>query len=884
MDLENERIYLINIEDEMQNAYIDYSMSVIVGRALPDARDGLKPGNRRILYAMRERGWNHNKAYVKCAKVVGEVIGNYHPHGDVAVYDTLVRMAQDFSMRCLLIDGQGNFGSIDGDSPAAYRYTECRLLAQAEEMLADIDKDTVDMRPNFDETLMEPTVLPSRVPNLLVNGSTGIAVGMATNIPPHNLGEVIDGIIHLIDHPEAEIIDLRQFIKGPDFPTGGVIHGFAGVRDMYNSGRGCIKVRGRARIEEAKQGGKDQIIINEIPYALNKSKLIQKMANLVHEKRLDGISDIRDESGKEGIRIVVDLKKNAISNVVLNNIYKLTPLESTFGAIMLAIDHGKPRVMNLKEIMECFIDHRLEVITRRTEYELRKAEERAHILEGYRIALDNMDEIVRIIREASDREDAHSRMMARFGLSDIQTKAILELQLYRLTGMERDKIEQEYEEILKRINYLRELLGSRKLLFGVIKEDLLDIKKRFGDERRTDIIVDEGEIDILDMIADEPCVITVSNTGYIKRVPLTVYRQQKRGGKGKVGMATKEEDFVEHLFVASTHDFILFFTDKGKMYWLPVHQLPEGSRTSQGRAIVNLLQFESDEKIANMMKVREFNESLFLVMATERGVVKKTTLSAYKNLRATGLIAINIDEGDRVIGVRLTNGENELILSSRCGKSIRFSENQLRDQGRNTRGVRGMMLTEGDALNSIEVIRPETSMLVVTENGYGKRTSFEEYRAQQRGGQGIITIKTSERNGHVVSAYAVEDSDSLMMISEGGQMIRFAVNDIRVISRNTQGVRLIHLDEDDRLIAAIPIREESVGEEGEEALGQESESGEKTEQTEGVAAEPVAAEDEPVMLEVVDGPDATDVADVAYTPDATDVPDDPDDSDDSEIP
>jgi DNA gyrase subunit A len=802
MEVTNERIDLINIEDEMQRAYIDYSMSVIIGRALPDARDGLKPGNRRILYAMKERGWTHNKAYVKCAKVVGEVIGNYHPHGDTAVYDTMVRMAQDFAMRGMLIDGQGNFGSIDGDRAAAYRYTECRLRPLAEEMLADIDKGTVDMRPNFDESLMEPSVLPARIPNLLVNGSTGIAVGMATNIPPHNLGEVIDGTILLIDNPEATIDELHELIKGPDFPTGGTVYGLNAVRELYQTGRGKIKVRGKADIEED-DNGKARIIITEIPYALNKTLLIQKMVSLVREKKLEGISDIRDESGKEGIRLVVELKRSAVPNVLLNNIFKQTQLESTFGAIMLAIDKGKPRIMNLKETLQCFIDHRFDVVTRRTEFDLEKAKARAHILEGYLKAMDNMDEVVRIIRDSKNREEAQERLIAKFGFSEIQARAILDMRLYQLTGLERDKIEAEYAELKKLIEYLEDLLVHPDKIYGVIKEDLEQIRAKYGEIRRTDLTIDEGEIDIEDLIADEPCVITLSSTGYIKRVPTDTYRQQRRGGKGVVGMNTKEEDFVEHVFTASTHDYLLCFTEAGRMYWLKAYYVPEGTRQSRGRSLANVLQMGQDEKLAAILCVRELDDgSHNLIMATRKGVVKKTVRSAYKNVRVAGINAINIDEDDQLIGVKLTGGEDEIILSMKNGKAIRFNEKDARAMGRVARGVRGVRLEGDDEVVTIEIVDKQATMMAITENGYGKRTRFDEYRTQSRGGKGIISIQTTDRNGKVVSAHAVTDEHRIMLISEGGQMICIGANDLRVIGRNTQGVRLVNLREGDRLVSA----------------------------------------------------------------------------------
>ncbi len=824
MYTQNERVDFVNIEDEMQRAYIDYSMSVIVGRALPDARDGLKPGNRRILFAMRERGWVHNKSFVKCAKVVGEVIGNYHPHGDSAVYDTLVRMAQDFSMRYMLINGQGNFGSLDGDPPAAYRYTECRLDRMAEELLADIDKNTVDMQPNFDESLREPTVLPARVPNLLVNGSTGIAVGMATNIPPHNLGEIVDAVVHIIDNPDCTVADLMQLVKGPDFPTGGMIHGLNPIKTMYESGRGLLKVRGRAGIEPGPQG-KESIIISDIPYTVNKASLIEKMAELVQDKRIEGISDIRDESDKDGVRIVIEIKRGAIAKVILNNLYQHTPLETTFGAIMLAIDHGRPRILNLKEMLQCFIQHRFEVLTRRAQFDLEKAEARAHILEGLKIALDHLDAVVRTIRESKDRNDARIQLMKKFGLSEVQTNAILEMRLYQLTNLERTKIDEEYLEVIKLINYLRDLLSSERKLYDLMKTDLLDLKTRYSDERRTDIVPEEGDLNVEDLIADRGCVITISHTGYIKRVPVSTYRQQRRGGKGVMGMDTKDEDYVEHVFTASTHDYILFFTEKGRVYWKKVYEVPEGGRAARGKAMINLLDVSSEEKIAAMIRVREFANTQHLVFATENGVVKKTNLEAFGNPRAGGIIAISIDEGDRLIGVKMTAGNDDVMLITHNGMSIRFNEEQLRDQGRDTRGVRGITLRKGDRVDSVEVVELNATLLAITENGYGKRTSFDEYRVQSRGGMGIITIKTTERNGKVVGAHSVHDNDAIMLITSGGQMIRMPVSDIRTISRNTQGVRLINLGADDKLVSATTVEPEegdNLSEEGQEEAGEES--------------------------------------------------------------
>lgn len=807
MYTQNERLDFVNIEEEMQRAYIDYSMSVIIGRALPDVRDGLKPGNRRILHAMNERGWMHNKPFVKCAKVVGEVIGNYHPHGDAAVYETLVRMAQDFSYRYPLIHGQGNFGSLDGDPPAAYRYTECRLHRMAEELLADIDKRTVDMQPNFDGTLEEPVVLPARFPNLLVNGSTGIAVGMATNIPPHNLGEIIDAVIHLIDHPEATPDDLMQFVKGPDFPTGGIVHGTAGIKSMYATGRGSIRIRGRAGIEPGPQG-KESIIISDIPYAINKAALIEKIAELVQTKKVEGIADIRDESDKDGVRIVIEVKRGALPKVILNNLYQHTPLETTFGAILLAIDEGRPRILTLKDALQCFIKHRFEVLTRRAQFDLEKAEARAHILEGLKIALDHLDAVVRTIRESKDRDEARVHLMKKFGLSELQANAILDMRLYQLTNLERSKIDEEYLAVIKQINYLRDLLANERMMYGVMKDDLLEVKKLYADPRRTDIVPEEGELQIEDLIADRGCVLTISHAGYIKRVPVSQYRQQRRGGKGVVGMETKEEDYVEHVFTAFTHDFILFFTEKGRVHWKKVYEVPEAGRAARGKAIVNLLDIATEEKIAAMIRVREFSDKQHLVFATENGIVKKTNLAEFSNPRSGGIIAIEIEEGDRLIGVKLTSGQDDIMLITQEGMSIRFHEGQLRDQGRATIGVRGITLRKGDRVESIEVVEPNATLLVITENGYGKRTAFDEYRVQNRGGIGVITIKTSERNGKVVGAHSVHDHDAIMLITQGGQMIRMPVADIRTISRNTQGVRLINLEPGDKLVSATSVEPE----------------------------------------------------------------------------
>jgi DNA gyrase subunit A len=799
----------INIEEEMRSSYIDYSMSVIVGRALPDARDGLKPVHRRCLFAMRELGNTHNRPYKKSARVVGDVIGKYHPHGDQAVYDTIVRMAQEFSMRYLLVDGQGNFGSIDGDPPAAMRYTEVRMDRMAEEMLADIDKETVDFGPNYDESLTQPLVMPSKLPNLLLNGSTGIAVGMATNIPPHNICELIDAVVHTIDNPACSVDDLLKFVKGPDFPTGGIICGTEAIVNMYRTGRGQMRVRGRAAIEELK-GGRECIVITEIPYAVNKTTLVENIAHMVQEKTLEGISDLRDESSSEGIRIVIEIKRGAIPKVLLNNLYAHTQLQTTFGAIMLAIDHGRPRVMNLKELIRCFTDHRFEVITRRAQFELKKAEARAHILEGLKIALDNLDAVVKVIRESRNRDEARPRLMSRFGLSEVQANAILDMRLYQLTGLERDKIEAEYLELIKYISYLKDLLASEQKIYAVMKQELLEGRNAYGDKRRTDIAAAEGEMAVEDLVADRGCVITISHTGYIKRVPTETYKAQKRGGKGVSGMTPKEEDYVEHLFVASTHDHLLFFTGGGRVYVEKVYEIPEASRTSRGKAIVNLLNIRSEEKIAAMIPVRTFAEDVFIVLATAQGVVKKTALSEYARIRSDGIIAINIDAGDSLIGAKLTTGQHELILITKQGTSIRFHEEQLRDQGRATRGVRGIALEQGDTVEAIDIVDAKATFLVCTENGYGKRTDFEEYRQQHRAGKGIIAIRTSDRNGLVVGAHAVKETDALMLITAQGKMIRMAVSDVRAIGRATQGVRLINLDEGDKLVAATKVEPEEV--------------------------------------------------------------------------
>ncbi len=812
MYTENDTIDPINIEEEMKRSYIDYSMSVIIGRALPDARDGLKPVHRRVLFAMRELANTHNRPYKKSARVVGDVIGKYHPHGDTAVYDTIVRMAQDFSLRYPLVDGQGNFGSVDGDPPAAMRYTEVRMQRMAEDMLADLDKETVDYGANYDGSLEEPLILPSKIPCLLLNGSSGIAVGMATNIPPHNSNEICDAVIQLIDDPSSSVDALAAIVQGPDFPTGGVICGTQGIAQMYRTGRGQMRIRGRAGIEEGRNG-KDSIVITEIPYIVNKTTLIENIARLVGLKTLEGISDIRDESNNQGMRIVIELKRGAIPKVLINNIYKHTQLQTTFGAIMLAIDNGQPRVMNLVELLRCFVAHRFEVITRRTKYELNKAEERAHILEGLRIAIDNLDDVVKTIRAASNRDEARTNLMAKFELSERQATAILDMRLYQLTGLERKKLEDEYLEIIKRISYLKDLLANEDKIYDLIKTDMGEIKEQYGDERRTAIEPDANDMVIEDLIADRSSIITVSHRGYIKRVPMETYKAQRRGGKGVAGMGTRDEDFVQHLFIAKTHDYILFFTEDGQVHWEKVYEIPEAGRTSRGKAIVNLLQIATDAQLAAMIKVREFSEDRHLVMATERGVIKKTNLADFSRPRRGGINAINIDKGDRLIGVKETGGEDDIVLATRAGKSIRFAERQLRDLGRATRGVRGIKLGKDDRVVLLEIVEDKTTFLVCTENGYGKRTSFDEYRGQKRGGQGIIAIRTSERNGQVIGAHAVRENDALMLITANGKMIRMAVGDVRVISRVTQGVRLINVDDGDKLVSATPVASEKVSEE-----------------------------------------------------------------------
>ena len=797
----NEKLVPVYIEEEVKDSYLNYAMSVIVGRALPDVRDGLKPVHRRILFAMQELNLDHTKSYKKCARIVGEVLGKYHPHGDVAVYDSLVRMAQDFSLRYPLVDGQGNFGSVDGDSAAAMRYTEARLAAIADEMLRDIDKETVKFGPNFDASLKEPLLLPSALPNLLVNGSNGIAVGMATNIPPHNLNEVADAIIYLLDNPEAEIKDLMRYVKGPDFPTGGIICGKTGIKEAYTSGRGKVTVRARATIEHQK-GGKDLIVVTEIPYQVQKTSIIENIAALVEDKRIEGVSDIRDESDKDGMRIVFELKRDAEAQIVLNQLFKHTQLEGTFGIIVLALVDNRPRVLNLRQVLECYIDHRKIIIRRRTQFELDKALKRAHILEGLKIALKFIDRIIKVIKTSKSVQAAKENLMKEFGLSDVQAQAILEMQLQRLTALERDKIDAEYAELLKKIELCRAILASEKKIEGIIKEELEELKKKYGDERRTEIVGEVEELDVEDLIAEEDVVVTISHGGYIKRLPVSAYRKQKRGGKGVTGAELKEEDFSEHLFVASTKDYLLVFTDKGKVYWLKVYEIPQASRVSKGKAVINLLQLASDEKVSATIPVKDFAGENFLVMATKTGLIKKTRLDEYSNPRKGGIIGMTIEKGDELIGVNLTNGKQELLLATRMGKAIRFSESQVRDMGRQAKGVKGISLGKGDQVIAMETPEKDNTVLTVTELGFAKRSPVGEYRIQSRGGKGIINIKVTKKNGPAVSLKTVSDKDELMVITQNGMFLRCPIKDIRATGRSSQGVRLIKLNEKDKDIVS----------------------------------------------------------------------------------
>ncbi len=799
-----EKIVPRDIEAEIKDSYLSYAMSVIVGRALPDVRDGLKPVHRRILYGMQDLGLDPGKPYKKSARIVGEVLGKYHPHGDTAVYDALVRMVQVFSLRYPLIDGQGNFGSVDGDAPAAMRYTEARLAHVANELLNDLDKDTVDFAPNFDGSLREPKVLPAKLPNLLVNGSSGIAVRMATNIPPHNLSEVVDATCALIDEPAIEVGALMKLVHGPDFPTGAIICGRDGIKDAYTNGRGSLRIRAKAQVEQLK-GNRQALVIIELPYQVNKATLLETIARLVQEKTVDGISDLRDESDKDGMRVVIELKRDANDQVVLNQLYKHTQMETTFGVIMLALVDGRPRVLGLKGMLQSFIDFRKDVIIRRTKFELARAQERAHILEGLKIALANLDAVIKTIRQSKSPQEAKEALVKKFDLSEKQAQAILEMQLQRLTALERDKIEAEYKELLKKIEYYQMLLKNERKVLELIKEELEGLKKRFGDERRTEILGEVQDFKIEDLIADEDAVITISHTGYIKRLPVSTYRKQRRGGVGVTAMETKEEDFVEHLFVASTHETLLFFTNQGRCYWIKVHEVSQASRYAKGTAIVNLLSLQKDERLSTFVAVKEFSPGTFLVMATKQGTVKKTKLDAYSNQRKAGIIAITLEKGDELIEAALTDGQQELLLFTKLGKAIRFPEEQAREVGRSARGVRGIRLGKGDEVIAMQVVRPKAELLTVTSLGFGKRTTIDEYRVQSRGGKGIINIKVTKKNGEVVGAKTVSDQDEMMLISQEGMMVRCAVKDVRSTGRSTQGVRLINVKGKDRVASVARV-------------------------------------------------------------------------------
>ena len=809
-----DKILPVSLEEEMKSSYIDYSMSVIVSRALPDVRDGLKPVHRRVLYGMHELGMGHNKPYKKSARIVGEVLGKFHPHGDSAVYDSMVRMVQSFSLRYPLVDGQGNFGSVDGDSAAAMRYTEVRLRRISEELLRDLDKNTVDFTPNFDDSLQEPTVLPSYLPNLLVNGSSGIAVGMATNIPPHNLNEIIDGIIALIRNPDLTNEKLMKYVIAPDFPTAGIIYGFEGVKSAYTTGRGRIVLRARANIETLKNN-RENIIITELPYQVNKANLIEKIADLVRTGKITEISNLRDESDRDGMRVVVELKRDAQPAVVLNQLFKHTQMQTTFGVIMLALVNGIPKVLQLREMMQHFIDHRMDVLIKRTKYELDAAERRAHILEGYIIALDNIDAVIQTIKKSKDVETARNNLMKNFKLSEVQAKAILEMRLQRLTGLERKKIEDDYKETIKLIENLKGILSNEDRRDSIIKEELLEIKKRYGDERRTEIVYSTEDFSLEDIIAEEDVVVTISHNGFIKRFPVSGYRRQGRGGRGVTGAGTKDDDFIEHMFIASTHQYILFFTDKGKVYWLKVHALPEGGRATRGRSIINLLQKDKEENVTAFVTVKEFSDDKYLVMATEKGTIKKTVLSSYGNVRKGGINAIKLVKGDRLIEVMMTDGNNDIVLGTRNGFAIRFHEKDVRNMGRTATGVRGVRLSKEDFVVGMLVIKHQgASILVVTEHGYGKRSNIKDYRITRRGGKGVITVKTTPKVGKMIALMGVVDKDELVIITTKGMVIRQAVKNLRVIGRNTQGVKVINLKERDSIadIAKVVMEENDVEE------------------------------------------------------------------------
>ncbi|PYP04654.1 MAG: DNA gyrase subunit A [Gemmatimonadetes bacterium] len=809
-----ERILPRLIEDEMRESFLDYSMSVIVQRALPDVRDGLKPVHRRILFAMHELGLVPGRPYKKSATVVGDVLGKYHPHGDVAVYDSLVRMVQDFSLRYPLVDGQGNFGSVDGDPPAAYRYTEARLTRIAMTMLEDIDKNTVDFVPNFDDRLQEPTVLPSRLPNLIVNGTAGIAVGMATNIPPHNLAETVEAINHLVDHPDASIKDLRKFIKGPDFPTGAIIYGREGIKECYEKGRGRMVLRARAAVEEKESTGRQQIVVSEIPYQVNKANLIAQIAQLANDKKLEGIADIQDYSDREGMRIVIDLKRDAVPAVVLNQLYKHSQMQTTFGAIMLALVDGAPKEMALKEILEHFIEHRHTVIVRRTEFELKRAQDREHILEGLKIAVDHIDEVVKIIRKSKDTPTADAALRKRFKLSEKQSAEILNMRLARLTALEITKLEDELKEVRKFIKECKEILGSKPRRLKILKEELSELAHGFGDERRTEIVADQGEFSIEDLIAEEDMVITVSHAGYIKRLPVSAYRRQRRGGKGVISAHTKEDDWVEHLFIASTHDYVMFFTQQGQCYWLKVHEIPQAARAARGKPIISCIAMKPDERLASLVPVREFSEDQYLLFATKEGVVKKTRLSEFGNPRSVGIRAINIEKRDELIDVQVTDGRNDIVLATCHGMSIRFHEKDVRDMGRTATGVKGIELDKKDQVIDMVVVRRKSTLLTVTEKGMGKRSELDEYRVQHRGGRGIITLKRADKTGDIVALKEVLPDDELMMITKKGIMIRVPVEGIRISGRNTQGVKIMNLTPGDLVVDVARVVKEDEADDG----------------------------------------------------------------------
>lgn len=798
----------VSIEEEMKRSYLEYSMSVIVGRALPEVRDGLKPVHRRVLYGMYELRNYHDRPHKKSARVVGDVIGKYHPHGDAAVYDAMVRMAQDFMMRYPLVDGQGNFGSVDGDPPAAMRYTEARMTKLGQDFLSDIEKETVDFELNYDDSLYEPVVLPTVIPNLLVNGSAGIAVGMATNIPPHNLCEVCDAIVKLIDEPGADVRALMEILRGPDFPTAGFILGRSGIREAYDTGRGVVRVRARAYVEKV-EGGKERIVISEIPYQINKAKLLEKIGELVRDRKVEGVSDVRDESDKEGMRIVIDIKRGAKTMVILNRLYKFTQMETSLGIILLAIVNGRPQVLSLKEILEEFIAHRRDVIQRRTRYDLRKAEERIHIVEGLRKALDFLDEVIETIRSSSDAREAKERLISAFEFSDVQAQAILDMRLHRLTALERQKLDSEYQELTKNIEWFKAVLESPKMVLKMIQDEMREIKERYGDERRTEILEETDEIDMEDLIAEEDMVVTISHRGYVKRNPVSLYRAQRRGGKGVTGAKPKGDDFVERFFVASSHDYLLFFANTGRVYWKKVHEIPEAGRASQGRAIINLLQLQKKgERVATVLSVREFQEGMYVVMATREGLVKKTDLVSYSRPRSKGITGLKIREQDELIAARVTYGEQDIFLTTWKGKAIRFSESDLRGMGRIAAGNIGIKMDPGDAVVAMEVLGDGGDILTVTEKGYGKRTKTNEYRTQSRGGKGIMTTKVTERNGGVVCSYQVAEDDELMLITGHGKIIRLRAMDIPLMGRNTQGVKLIHLEDNEKVVGVAKFFEE----------------------------------------------------------------------------